>query len=210
LIESVLQSLAQWPPLLVYGLIALCCVVENFFPPSPSDVFVAMAAFLSHQGNYDPPTIALTAWVAGVAGAAGVYAVARRHADAFGGSRLGRKLLPPGATGFLLKEYGRYGVFGIMITRMLPGFRSVVAPFAGLVGLPWQKTLIPVAAACAIWYAALTWIGARLGSEWDAIVRVLDGLNRALGAIALAVLAALVAGVIWWKRKRRAAPPPAG
>jgi len=201
----VLQALTQWPPLLVYALIAVTCVVENFFPPSPSDVFVAMAAFLSHRGTYDPLTIAATAWVAGVCGAAIVYAIARRYSDAFAVSRIGRKLLPPSATGFLLKEYGRYGAFGILITRMLPGFRSVVAPFAGLAGLSFPRTLIPIAIACAIWYPLITWIGARLGSEWDAIVAILGRLNRALGIAALVVLLALIIGVLWWKRRRRRA-----
>lgn len=197
-----LAALAAWPPGLVYGLIALACAIENFFPPSPSDVFVVMAAFLSHRGAYETPLIFATALAGGLFGAVVVYAVARRHADGFGRSRLGRALLPPEAIAFLLKEYGRYGAAGMFLTRLLPGFRSVVAPFAGLAGLGAARALAPIGLACLTWYATLTWIGARVGAEWEAIRQVLDGLNRALGIVALVAAAGLVLLVRRWRRRR--------
>lgn len=207
LIDSLLAALAAWPPLLVYGLIAVSCMVENFLPPSPSDVFVAMAAFLSHRGSYDPATIFATALVGGVLGAVGVYYLARRHAERFTGSRLGRTLLPPEAAAFLLKEYGRYGAVGIFLTRMLPGFRSVVAPFAGLSGLGPFRSLIPITLACVVWYATLTLIGARLGAEWDAIRRMLEGLNQALGVVAVALGGLVVVLLLRRRRRRRGGAP---
>jgi membrane-associated protein len=161
-----------------------------------------MAAFLSHRGGYEPVTIFATALTGGLAGAVGVYLMARRHAQSFGQSRLGRKVLPPEAAAFLLKEYGRYGAFGMFLTRLLPGFRSVVAPFAGLSGLGPVKTLVPIALACLLWYAGITWIGTRVGAEWETIRQTLEGLNRALGIVAVALLVALVSVLIWRRRRR--------
>jgi len=191
-------ALASWPPGLVYALILASCFVENAFPPSPSDVFVVMASFLSHRGSYDPLMVMLTALVGGVAGAVTVYTIARRNAASFGRTRLGRAVLPPEATAFLLKEYGRYGALGLFLTRLLPGFRSVVAPFAGLSGLGPFAALAPIVLACVAWYAALTLIGSRLGAEWEAIRRVLDDLNDVLLVAALALAAA-----IGWRLVRR-------
>jgi membrane protein DedA with SNARE-associated domain len=188
----------------VYALIAASCVVENFFPPSPSDVFVAMAAFLSHRGTYDPAAIFATALAGGLVGAVVVYAVARRHADWFARHRIGRKLLPPEATAFLLKEYGRYGAAGIFLTRLLPGFRSVVAPFAGLSRLGPIHTLAPITAACLLWYATLTWIGTRVGAEWESIRRMLAGLNQALAIAALVLGLGIIALILRRHRRRRA------
>lgn len=203
MIESLLNSLAQAPPILVYVLIAVSCAIENFFPPSPSDVFVAMAGFLSQHGDYQPVTIFLTAWAGGITGALVVYGVARRYAEPFIGSRVGRLLLPPDAMAFLLKEYGRYGWFGLFLTRLLPGFRSVVAPFAGLNRIPLWRFLLPVSVASGLWYAGLTWVGARVGDEWDLVVRFLDRLYQGLGAAAVIVLVLLVIGFLWWRRSRR-------
>ena len=199
------MALAEWPPALVYLLIFVSCAIENVFPPSPSDVFVTVAAVLSHRGHYHPVAIGATAWLGGMAGAAIVYAVAR-HADRLLRSGVGRALLPPNALGFLRREYGRYGALGMFFTRLLPGFRSVVAPFAGLSGLGLRQTLVPIGAALVLWYAALTAIGARLGSEWDVVVRILNGLNRSLGLVALGGLVVLLAGLgVWWRRRRRQA-----
>jgi membrane protein DedA with SNARE-associated domain len=190
----------------VYGLIAVSCAVENFFPPSPSDLFVAMAAFLSHRGGYDPVTIFATALGGGVLGAIGVYLIARRNATRFTASRVGRKLLPPEATAFLLKEYGRYGAAGIFVTRLLPGFRSVVAPFAGLSGLGPVRSLVPITLACILWYALITFAGARLGEEWEAIRAILDNLNRALAVAAVLVTGVLILALVRWRRRRRSRP----
>jgi membrane protein DedA with SNARE-associated domain len=186
----------------IYGLIAVACAVENFFPPSPSDVFVVMAAFVSHRGAYEPPVIFATALVGGITGAIVVYLFARRHADAFRQSRFGQLLLPPDAAAFLLKEYGRYGAAGMFLTRLLPGFRSVVAPFAGLAGLGAARALVPIGLACVAWYATLTWIGARVGVEWDGISHVLAGLNRALIVVAVAAAVVFVLLVRRWRRRR--------
>lgn len=188
----------------MYALIAVSCVAENFFPPSPSDTFVAMAAFLSHQGHYDPTAILLTAWIGGIVGSAGVFYFARRHAERLTASRLGKLLLPPEATAFLLKEYGRYGAFGMLLTRLLPGFRSVVAPFAGLSKLSLRQLLVPVGIATALWYTMLTWVGARLGDQWDVVVGVLDAIYGALGIAAIVVAVLLVGGLLWWRRRRAA------
>lgn len=190
----------------MYGLIAISCATENFFPPSPSDLFVVMAAFLTHRGAYEPQLIFITALTGGVAGAVGVYWLARQHADRFTRSRLGRKLLPPDAAAFFLKEYGRYGAVGMFITRLLPGFRSVVAPFAGLSGLSAPRALIPIAVACTLWYAVLTFIGVRVGAEWETIRRVFDGINQALGWTAAIVAAVLAVILVRWRRRRRGAP----
>ncbi|MBX3145706.1 MAG: DedA family protein [Gemmatimonadales bacterium] len=205
MIESILQSIAGWPPLVVYGLVALSCFVENFFPPAPSDLLVALAGFLSFDGNYDPITIFLTAWAGGMAGTTAVYYLVRKFGDRFVESRIGRILLPPDAMAFLLKEYGRYGMVGLFITRLLPGFRSVVAPFGGLNRLPVRVVLVPVALAHAVWYALITWIGTRIGNEWETVVRVINRLIQTLGVVAILIAAILAVGFVLWRRRRKAA-----
>lgn len=201
MIESWFHSLAQWPPLVVYGLIAVSCAIENIFPPSPSDVFVAIAAFLSHDGRYAPVAIFLTAWVGSLAGAVSVYTGAARFADRFTASRVGRLIVPPSAMAFLLRQYGRYGALGLFLTRLLPGFRSVVAPFAGLNRIGPVRFLLPTTLASGLWFAALTWIGAELGDQWDVIVGVLDTLYSTLGVASGILILVLVVGFFWWRRR---------
>ena len=140
-----------------------------------------------------------------MAGTTAVYYLVRKFGDRFVESRIGRILLPPDAMAFLLKEYGRYGMVGLFITRLLPGFRSVVAPFGGLNRLPVRVVLVPVALAHAVWYALITWIGTRIGNEWETVVRVINRLIQTLGVVAILIAAILAVGFVLWRRRRKAA-----
>ncbi|HTL04222.1 MAG TPA: DedA family protein [Gemmatimonadales bacterium] len=169
-------------------MIALSVVVENFFPPSPSDVFVVLAAFLSHRGTMRPLSILAVAWLFGVAGAVLVYWSARRFGRRFFSGRIGRRLMTPGTFAAIEREYLRFGVVGIFLFRMLPAFRAVVAPFAGLIALRPAKALLPIAAACLVWYGGLILLGHKLGENWEDILGLLGKLNKGMWIAALAVL----------------------
>ena len=187
--------------MLILAVIAFSVIIENFFPPSPSDVFVVLAAFLTHRGTMEPLTIFLVAWGFGVGGAVLVYWASRRFGRRFFQSRLGRRVISPGTFAALEREYLRFGMLGMFVFRVLPAFRSVVAPFAGFVNLPPGRALLPIVLASGTWYAALTFLGTKLGSEWETINGTLRRLNTGLG-IAAAVL--LVALVIWFLHRRKA------
>lgn len=188
-------------------MIGLCTFLENAFPPTPSDVAVALGAFLTHHGVTTAVTVFFVAWLSSSVGAVVVYNLSRKHSKRLFSGRLGRRLLSPRSIAFIEREYQRFGIVGIFLGRLLPGFRAFVAPFAGLVGLgPW-RALTPMILASGIWYAALTMAGVLLGNEWDHIDHFVSGLNRTLGWIALAVLALIL--VLWRRHARRVrnAPP---
>jgi len=140
-------------------------------------------------------------WGANVASAAGVYVLARRYGRAVFQGRVGSKLLPPHVLGHLENEYHRHGVWGIFLSRLLPVWRAVVPPFAGIAGLSPLRALIPLALASGVWYGAVTYFVVRLGSELDTVLVSLGRVNRVLGAAAL-VLLAVVALVVWRRMKR--------
>ena len=92
----------------------------------------------------EPLTIFLVAWGFGVGGAVLVYWASRQYGRKLFHSRLGRRLISPGTFAAIEKEYPRFGMLGMFIFRMLPAFRSVVAPFAGFVNLPPARALLPI------------------------------------------------------------------
>ena len=173
-------------------MIAASVFVENFFPPSPSDVFVVLAAFLSHRGHLRAGTIFVVAFGFGVLGAVTVYWASRRFGRRFFQGRLGRRLITPSTFAAIEREYLRFGVVGIFLFRMLPAFRAVVAPFAGLVDLGPARTLIPITLACAVWYGGLVILGVTVGSNWEAIEGLVGRLNQTLWIVAGVVLVVIV------------------
>lgn len=191
-------------PLTVYLITGIATFFENLIPPIPSDVVTALGGFLTQRSAVSGVTVFLVAWLANLAGAAILYFVARRHGRRFIGSALGQRLLPADAIIDMEREYLRFGVAGIFISRFLPGFRSFVAPFVGLINLSPLRALLPMALASAIWYAGIVWLGSRLGEQWETIVRFLGTLNRTLAVIALL----FAAGVAYWVYKRGLALRP--
>ena len=202
--EQLVESLAGLPPSLIYSAVALAALIENVLPPMPSDLMVALGGFLTQRGLISPTGLWLAAWLPNIAGALGLYFLARRYGRDFLASPLGRRLIPADALLGVERGYLRFGLAGIFLSRLLPGFRSIVAPFVGLVNLsPWA-VLTPMAVASAIWYWALIWAGAKVGAGWDDIRAFLGRLNLTLAIVAL-VGTALV--VIWlWRGAVRRAP----
>lgn len=147
----------------------------------------------------DPLTIFLVAWGFGTSGGIAVYAVSRKFGRRFFAGRFGRRLLSPGTFAVIEREYVRFGIVGMFLLRMLPAFRAVVAPFAGLVNLSPARAILPIAAACAVWYGGLVLLGTTVGSEWTTIWTTLGRLNRWLAILA----AGLVVAVVLWLRRRR-------
>ncbi|MFN2315932.1 MAG: TerB family tellurite resistance protein [Gemmatimonadales bacterium] len=187
----------------MYAILALGGFFENVFPPVPSDFLVAFAAFLAHRSPLTPTRVWLAVWSLNAVGAVLFYVVTRRWGPAFTESRLGRRLLPSSAIASLEQGYLRFGIWGIFLTRLLPGFRSVVAPFAGLVRLPAVPTLLTMIVASGLWYAGLTWVGYRVGGEWEAIATILSRINTTLLIVAAVVVALIVISVLRRRARRR-------
>lgn len=202
--EELVAWLSELSPLTVYLIVGLSTFLENLFPPTPSDVVVAVAGFLSQRTGVSPVLVWLVAAAANLAGTLLVYWAARRFGRRFVASRFGGRLLPAEAILDLEQGYLRFGVVGIFFSRFLPGFRSVVAPFAGLVNLSPARAFVPIGAATVIWYAVLTWAGGQVGASWEAINGFLAQLNRSLALVAVVVIAAL--GVWFWRRSKAAGP----
>jgi membrane protein DedA with SNARE-associated domain/uncharacterized tellurite resistance protein B-like protein len=185
----------------VYAVLAVLAAVENVLPPVPSDAAVALGAFLSQRHVTTPILVFLVTWVANLLGAAGVYLAARRYGRRLFASPTGRRLLAPRSLAVMEREYLRFGVAGIFLSRFLPGIRAVVPPFAGLVGLGPVRTFVPMVLASAIWYGGITLVGALIGAEWGRITALIAGVNRTLGALTVAL--ALGGGVWYLLRARR-------
>lgn len=198
-----LAWLAGLPPAAVYAILAVTTFLENAFPPTPSDVAVALGAFLSHRGVTTPLTVFLVAWLSSSFGAVVVYVTARRYGRSLFSGRIGRKLLSAHAVATIEREYLRFGIAGIFLGRLLPGVRSFVAPFAGLTNLSPAKALIPMVLASGLWYGGLTIAGTYLGAEWDSINHFVSGLNRTLAVIAGLLLAGIIVALLVRRLRKR-------
>ena len=185
----------------IYAVLILISAVENVFPPVPADVAVVAGAFLSHRGLTSAPLLGITCWLANTASSAAMYFYARAHGRRFLEEGWPRRFMPARTLRVLEQAYARHGVYGIFISRFLPGIRAAVTPFAGVVGISPLRALLPSATASAIWYAFLVALGAAVGWNLEAAKELLNSANRVLALVAVAV--AMLGGLWLWRQHRR-------
>lgn len=166
---------------------------------------VSLGAFLSGRGVMNAWLVFVLTWLANVASGAGVYAVARRHGELVTRGFLGRHIFTPRTVEHIAEQYRRHGVYGIFLSRLLPVWRSMVMPFAGIARVPPARALIPMALASAVYYGALTYVVSRLGTDLEDVLGFLGNVNRALAIIALVLILSIV---LWIALRRRTPRPP--
>ena len=200
--DAFLDWLAALPMLPKYAVLMALSALENVFPPVPADVAIVLGAFLAQRGGISAPVLGFACWLSNTASAAAMYLVGRRYGAAFFGSGWPSKLLPPEAMAALRDAFDRHGMAGVFVSRFLPGLRAAVTPFAGVMGMPPARALVPAAAASALWYAFLVALGSAAGLSWDAAKALLERTNTTLGVVALVAVGTLA---LWLRRRSR--PP---
>ena len=197
--EAFLERIAGLPPAGIYAVIFLLVAVENIFPPVPSDVAVALGAFLAARGAVSPWIIFAGCVVANVGGALVVFEASKHYGKRFLKSRLGRRLVSEKAQERIETLYHKYHLWGIMVSRLLPVYRTIVPPFAAAVGLPARKAMPPVAVATAVYYALLMGVSYSLGKNLRAVEHLVSHIG--IGLLIAAGLVTLVLLMFLWKRK---------
>ena len=161
---------------------------------------MSLGAFLAGRGYMNAWLVFGLTWAANVGSGAGVYALARRHGALVSRGFLGRYIFTPNTVAHIEEQYRRHGAYGIFFSRLLPVWRGVVMPFAGIARVPPWRALIPLALASAVYYGALTYLVSKLGTDLDVALGVVKRVNTWLAAVAVALVLLIV---IWIIRKRR-------
>jgi membrane protein DedA with SNARE-associated domain len=200
-VDAIIGWLSGLPLGTLYVAIGVISAIENIFPPFPADAAVAFGSFLAARGEASPYTTFLVSWFGNFFGAALMYYVGRRYGSSAFITRLER-WAGAGAEQRLLKLYGRYGIPALFISRFLPAVRAVVPPFAGAMKLPPLPVALAVATASGIWFAFLTFVAFRAGSNWEVLYATIVRYGKIIGFSASG-LVVLVAGLLYLRHKRR-------
>jgi membrane protein DedA with SNARE-associated domain len=198
--EALLDWLVGIPDVYVYLLLSVAAAVENVIPPIPADVMVLIGGVIAGAGGVDPVWLFLVVWAGNVGSALAVYELGKHYGSSFFDGRIGRLLLAPRQLVLLNRAYQRFGFPIVFVSRFLPVFRPVVPVFAGVSGLGFLATALPVMLASAIWYGFLVYLGTVAGENWRAI---LDAMSRAGTWLWVVAGVLLLLFGVWWRRTRR-------
>ncbi len=168
-----LNDLAGWVQDVIEQLgavgVALLVILENVFPPIPSEIVLPFAGFVAWRGDGSVPVMILAATIGAVVGALVLYAIAAvigdRRLAAFI-ERFGRWFgVKPSDLARAEAWFDRHAVAAVLLGRCVP-LVSVPAGFRRMRLLPF---IVYTAAGSAVWNTALIGAGAILGDQWDRV-----------------------------------------
>lgn len=174
--------------------VGLLVLLENVFPPIPSEVVLPLAGFLAGQGRMSLVAVIVAATVGSVAGAVQLYELGRRLGRRRVAYLLDRiPLTGPEDLDRAQGWFDRHGGTAVLGGRLVPGVRSLVSIPAGVAGMPRPKFLLYTTLGSAAWNVLLVVLGHELGRRWDDVGRYSDVLSwLVLGGIAGGVAFVLV------------------
>lgn len=171
--------------------VGVLVLVENVFPPIPSEVVLPLAGYLASRGRMDLALVIAAATLGSVIGALLLYEAGAR----FGRDRLRRLVvrMPLMEVEDLEKAeawFARHGQVSVLIGRCLPVVRSLISVPAGVEGMPRWRFIVLTTIGSGVWNAAFVLAGWALGARFKDVERYSSWLNTAV-YVAIAVLLAL-------------------
>jgi len=209
-----LGDLATWVQDVInqfgYFGVALLVIIENVFPPIPSEIVLPFAGFVAQQGagaaQSDTSVIGMmiAATVGSVVGALILYFVSA----AIGPDRL-RAFVEKFGKWFGVKPadlvraeawFDRRSSLAVLVGRCVPLIRSIVSIPAGFRRMKLTNFILLTAIGSAVWNIALIGAGAVLKDQWD---RVGDYVGVFQWVVILAIVVFVVRFVISLVKRRR-------
>ncbi|MBE7182792.1 MAG: DedA family protein [Methylobacterium mesophilicum] len=184
----------EWIVAVLEGLgalgVFLLMLLENVFPPIPSEVILPLAGYAAAKSG-GSLAVAITAGTLGsVAGALIWYYVGRwigiERLKRFG-ERHGRWLtLSKEEVEHVDRWFNRYGHWAVLLGRMVPGVRTLISVPAGVTRMPLAPFLLWTLIGSAVWTGLLVLAGYELGERYGQVAQVIEfGSNVVLGGAIL-------------------------
>ncbi|EAC5741515.1 DedA family protein [Listeria monocytogenes] len=178
-------------------------MVENLFPPIPSEIILTFGGFMTTVTSLNVVMVIIVATLGSVVGAILLYKVA----SYFGKERLTKIVLKYGRI-LRLKEsdieraesfFLKYGSWAVFLCRMIPLIRSLISIPAGMTKMKMSRFLILKSAGSLLWNTVLIGLGAVLGESWNEIVVFMDSFSTIIYSV-IAIL--VVVGLGYFFRAR--------
>lgn len=174
-----------------YGGIVFLMVLENVFPPIPSELIMPVAGFIVQNGRLTFLGVVVAGTLGATLGALPLYylgwMIGERRLRRFANHH-GRWLA------FSCNDidrakawFKRHGRKTVLLCRVIPGIRSLISIPAGLNGMPLGSFLAYTTAGTAVWSALLAGLGYFLGGQYEKVGQYIDPITYAVIGIIVVI-----------------------
>lgn len=184
--------------------IALLILVENVFPPIPSEVILTFGGFMTTKSELSIFGVVVASTIGSVGGAVILYWIGR----ILNVERLERIIEKWGKYLRLTKEdvrkadawFDKYGPWTVFFCRFIPLIRSLISIPADMSGMNQWLFLVLTTLGTLIWNLVLVLVGAKVGNNWHQIVNYMDVYSNIMYVV-IAVSAVIF--IIWFIKRKK-------
>lgn len=193
--DWIISTITDWG----YAGIFMLMFIENVFPPIPSELIMPFAGYVAASGELS----VFGVMVSGVAGSLLGTSVWYLAARLLGIERF-RKLcnffgrvatITEHDIDMAVRWFDRYGVWAVLLGRLIPAIRTLISVPAGLAAMPAWKFLAISLVGTTIWTGLLTAAGLVLHEGYHAVEAYVDPVST--GVVVLCVVIYLYRFITW-------------
>lgn len=193
--DWIISTITDWG----YVGIFMLMFIENVFPPIPSELIMPFAGYVAASGELS----VFGVMVSGVAGSLLGTSVWYLAARLLGIERF-RKLcnffgrvatITEHDIDMAVRWFDRYGVWAVLLGRLIPAIRTLISVPAGLAAMPAWKFLAISLVGTTIWTGLLTAAGLVLHEGYHAVEAYVDPVST--GVVVLCVVIYLYRFITW-------------
>ncbi|AYE85844.1 MULTISPECIES: DedA family protein [unclassified Sulfitobacter] len=164
--------------------VATLMLLENVFPPIPSEVIMPFAGYLAASGDLYFVSVVIAGTIGSVAGAFLWYWIGTLASE----TRL-RELIVRHGRWLTISEqdlnrslawFRRNGGMAVFLGRMVPGVRTLISVPAGMTGMPLLPFLLYTGLGSLLWTAALTISGYLLEAQFAKVETWINPVTNVL------------------------------
>lgn len=189
-----------------FGYLGICLLilVENVFPPIPSEVILTFGGFMTTQSEMSVIGVILVATIGSVLGAIILYLVGRlinkdvieRWLDGKVGKILRFKREDVEKANSWFEKRGKWTV---LFCRCIPIVRSLISIPAGMSKMAFVPFILLTTLGSAVWNTVLVILGNVAGNSWEKISNVIDKFSD---VILILLIVAVVGYLIYHFTKK--------
>ena len=189
-----------------FGYIGICLLImiENLFPPIPSEVILTFGGFMTIDSNLTILGVIIASTIGSMAGAFALYYIGKilnkDRLIKIVTSKYGKLLrIKPKDIESADNWFDKKGNITVLFCRFIPVVRSLISIPAGMSEMPILKFSIYTLIGSTIWNTVLVCVGAFAGNYKDKIISMIDSASH---IILILIIVVFVIGVIWFYKKR--------
>ena len=159
--------------------IALLIMIENLFPPIPSEVILTFGGFMTTYTHLTVGGVVFFSTLGSTVGAIFLYYIGKllspEKLEQLIDGKLGKILhLKKSDVRKSIKKFQQKGNMTVFICLCIPILRSLISIPAGMSNMKMGNFLVLTIAGSALWNTILISAGAAAGASWEKILEVMD------------------------------------